>query len=451
MLPILDPNRNNNRPARIPVNHVMAALLWAQMLMPRREFDRLMQAVQATAVTTGGYISYKVLNAISNVLPGIYDYIQMSQDGHLTKDGPDSQEEANMIVESVKNTAKDSEITPKKDASVSNKRSGDYISPDQPAKKFKQVSISPDGTLIAPPGSTSRRVISASMSNPEQMDTSGSSNSADPRLQSNEVTKISRFPYAYEGIPKQYTTILPLSYSFAAANVSSANTVYYIRMESIYDCIKTDNNTYSADPAVVADAADGGVKETPYWRDYWAKFWEYWTVVETRWKIRAWSPQENNNAGGVMFIGYTGIQKVPLQNQLTPTPGRLNERDYDRFKSFKKYYIKTKNELVGGSGTQQYQLEHMVNVNGIYHKGDGVHEVGEDELVQTWIKGDNVPKEQNNLTIILTSPNASNIAGTNSIYVEIDIEYVVQFKDLKAIYQFPTPGAFAEFAQKISA
>lgn len=449
MLPILDPNRNNNRPARAHVNYVMAALLWAQMLMPRREFDRLIQAVQATAVTTGGYISYKILNSIANVLPGIYDYIQLAEQGKITKDTkstPDTQEEADLIVKSAKDTAKNSEVTPTKDGSVSNKRSGDYITPDQPAKKLREAGISPDGRLIAPPGSTNiQREIA--MADQEMGTGSTSNDSSDPRLQSNEVTKISRFPYAYEGIPKQYTTILPLRYKFPIADISSTNNIYYVRMESIYDCIKADTNSYAADPVVAADVADAGVKEIPYWRNYWSQFWEYWTVVETRYKIRAWCPQEENNKSGVMFVGYTGLQKVPLVNQLG-TPSRLTEMDYDRFKGFKKYYLTPCSEIAT-SGTKQFQLANMVTINGIYHKGDGTHEVGEDELVQTWVKGDSVPKEQNNLTIILTAPYASGITPTTQIYVEIDIEYVVQYKDLKAIYQFPTPGAFTNFYQTI--
>lgn len=479
MLPVVDPNRNNIRPARIHVDHVMAALLWAQLLMPRRDFDRFMQGIQAVAVAGTGYISYKILNSIASVVPDFYKYIALSEDGKLTKKQPENKEDADMILKSIQETANKRKA--EETETPAKKPKSDFVTPDAVEAKAKNisptdksVSKSPssaqvevrttlDGTLRAPPGSKSRRTDTLIMASNEQ----AAVTTTDPRLQSNEVTKISKFPYAFEGIPRQYTTVLPYTATLGTYNISTTNAVSYIRMESVYDIIKSDGNSYVANPTVTSDTVDTGTKEKPYWRDYWAQFWEYWTVVETRWRIRAWDNTPENNKGCVMYIGYTGLQKVPLAYQVGQTTTNLGEKDFDRFKGFKKYYIKPNPEpstiqtsrvdigtptnavygnVNGSVGNKHHVLDTLVTVSDVYHKGDGTHEVSEDALVETWIKGDAVPKEQNNLTIILTRPKASGVGGSASITVEIDIEYVVQYKDLKAEYLFPLPN-LSNFAQ----
>lgn len=394
------------------------------------------------AVTKVGRAWNKLVNNVVEMLPASIDSpdVDMEKDPGLPSLGKKPRIAEDPGKQPLSKKPRTTEVTPEKKAEV------------------KEVQISPDGTivkkptLIAPPGTTAAR-RSIIMSAPEQMDTGGSgggdTKSGDPRLEMSQVTKISRFPYAYEGIPKQYTTIMPFRATLASnVGVMNAQDVvtnqsYYVRMESVYDIIKANGNTYSANPAVVADgqdSGDGAVIQRPYWREYWMQFYEYWTVLETRVKLNCWITGTNGTRAAVMYWGYTGLQKVPLEYGNPAVP--LRERDYDRMKGFKKIFLRPNPD---GS---RHQFENSKQISFVYHRGDGVHEVAEDELVQTWIKGDNVPKEQNNLTIILTSPQNTN-GLTTGINIEIEIEYVVQMKDLKAIYQFPTP-ALDKFSQIIA-
>jgi len=468
MLPIVDPNRNNNR-ERVPYAHVMAAILWAQMLMPRRDFDRLMAGIQATAVVTGGYISYKIIDTIAKVVPAIYQYIELASEDKLPKNiHPESQEEADLIVKSIeferdRHTNSDIEEPKAKkakttDTSVSNTPSSAYVTPARPKNKGPvTVDISPDGTLLkAPPGSKRRRIEPLE----QQLIM------ADAEMASNDnpggvpqtVTKVSRFPYAFEGIPRQYTTILPYEKrSFGTGVAVNPFRVLQIRMNSIYDIIKREPSTtddwtqynaisntdgiYKPNPDPVSATVEGTV-ETPYWRDYWEQFYEYWTVVECRYKIRIWNSTDSADANLVVFWGYTGIQEPPLfLDPSAGTPVAVTYDDLRRWKGFKHQYIHSK---LNAWEYNRYDNDRMGIIEGVYHPGDGTHEVVEDELAQTWIRGSAVPKENNNLTVVFVQAPG---AQAPTIKWEVELEYVVQYKDQKVDWQFPRKTITSNFSK----
>lgn len=251
----------------------------------------------------------------------------------------------------------------------------------------------------------------------------------------NQTTPVSNFPYAFEGIPRQYTTILPFNYTRTDGSISnvagSRATSIYLRMNSVYDILKADGNTYAADPTVAADVADAGTKEMPLWRNYWQQFYEYWTVVECRYKISGYI--KNDSTGYQMGIlhGYVGLQKPPIVSTGS------TDITYDEYKHWKGYKIDTVHSAQLANQLNSMRGPNYFELSGVYHPGDGVHEIAEDELVQTWVKGDSVPKEQNLLMVrFFYMPWSSTTAAITFNY-RVDMEYVVQYKDQKAIWQFP--------------
>lgn len=269
----------------------------------------------------------------------------------------------------------------------------------------------------------------------------------------NKVTPVSAFDYAYEGVPRQYTTILPYWQQINNQNVAYAiGPIIYIRMNSIYDIIKTDggfvNWATSADPNPVADTPDSAgtpILEAPYWRKWWAQFYEYWTVTECRWKLTFQQNAETNDRSLAVGYGYTGLQKIPHIDNTSGTPLGLTCQDYKRFKGFKWKYGRTltsrSGSEVNGLAEREHKHDNLMSIQGVYHPGDGSHEVIEDELAQTWVRGDAVPKEQNLLAVILRqsplSPVQLDVTGAISVTIRIELEYVVQYKDIKAKWQFP--------------
>ena len=188
----------------------------------------------------------------------------------------------------------------------------------------------------------------------------------------------------------------------------------------------------------MADTADATV-EKPYWRDYWAQFYEYWTVVECRYKIRVWNTTNVNDRVLGVFWGYTGIQQPPLTvsgGSLT-TDVDLTYDSFRRWKGFKSALVHAAPDNAGARINPLYSDNYAVVIKGVYHPGNGTHEVVEDELAQTWIRGDAVPKEQNNLSIIITRGPMTTTATAMSYRARIELGYVVQYKDQKEIWQFP--------------
>lgn len=288
-----------------------------------------------------------------------------------------------------------------------------------------------DKTTVAPttnpiPGSSNKlKMADVEMSGPDS--------------QVQTVTPVSRFENAFEGIPRQYTTVLPYWSHISNGSISttpgsrSQNVV--LRMNSIYDVRKSDSiGTFTADPTVAAQAADAGTKEKPMWRDYWGQFWEYWTVVECRWKVSGFITNDSNDHQMGIAYGYTGLQQPPIVSSGTTD---ITYGEYQRWKGFKVISARSSlaaNQLNNMSGDNGFVI------SGVYHPGDGVHEVAEDELVETWIKGDNVPKEANNLWIRFFYMPLSDVATAITFAYSIELEYVVQYKDQKAIWQFPHVG-----------
>lgn len=260
-----------------------------------------------------------------------------------------------------------------------------------------------------------------------------------PSGSENQVTPVSRFTNAFEGIPRQYTTICPYWYNSGSTAVpqtaGSKNYQIALRMNSVYDVFKVDGLTYFADPTVAADVADAGTKEKPMYRDHWMGYYEYWTVVECRYKITTWVPENNVSCQIGVAWGYTGLQKPP-----TTSTGSV-DITYDEYKRWKGWKVATIAGVDTTGGNTEINSKNSFTISGVYHPGDGVHEVAEDELVQTWVKGDNVPKEQNLLWIRwFNAP--FNTDPSPTFRYRVELEYVVQFKDQKAIFQFPHTSTF---------
>lgn len=266
----------------------------------------------------------------------------------------------------------------------------------------------------------------------------------------NHVTPISRFPYAYEGIPRQYTAVLPFEFRDHGGKTIAAGGVdmLQIRMNSVYDVLKakggdswTTSGGYTADPTPTA-ASVSGTAEKPYWRDYWMQFYEYWTVLECRYNIKVWNFTDSEDRNLAVFHGYTGIQEPPIY--LDPAAGTPAFCTYDDFRRYKGFSHQIVQSQANAWDHNRYHKLRCTKIRGVYHPGDGTHEVVEDELAQTWVRGDAVPKENNNLTLILvTTPGSS--SGEVSYRYDIELEYVVQFKDMKVDWQFPRRTVTSNF------
>ena len=138
-------------------------------------------------------------------------------------------------------------------------------------------------------------------------------------------TPISRYPTLTYGLQETHTTILPFTFWFSSAcHTAGAPAVMKIRLNSIYDFIGSEVETLGiGDTPVTAtnyarpiapdgkganntfpeSINDGTAVETPYWRNYWAQLYEYYTVLGCEYKITTGCV--NTSSGFAAILGHT--------------------------------------------------------------------------------------------------------------------------------------------------
>ena len=156
----------------------------------------------------------------------------------------------------------------------------------------------------------------------EEVNARSSAGGANPQ---SKETPISRYPTLTYGLQETHTTILPFTFWFSSAcHTTGAPAVMKIRLNSIYDFIGSDVETLGiGDTPVTAtnyarpiapdgkganntfpeSINDGTAVETPYWRNYWAQLYEYYTVLGCEYKITTGCV--NTSSGFAAILGHT--------------------------------------------------------------------------------------------------------------------------------------------------
>lgn len=225
-------------------------------------------------------------------------------------------------------------------------------------------------------------------------------------------------------------TIMPyVLYAQSGTFSGSSTRQFTYRLDSIYDCLKESNITYVADPTPGSQVVDvTGNIEYPTMRPYWSSLYHYWTCTKSTYKIKIWQLTENARNPVDIFVYHHGAQFPPT----SWTPKR-----YRRMHHGMRHF-----ELHASRTTSIGPMENNgITVTGEWMPGDFhvKHEVQEDEFKQVWHKLTEVPPQANFLTFIFQKSESSDQQGvTTNLFMEIEIVYHVQWKDLKAIFQYPT-------------
>ncbi|MFM6618003.1 MAG: hypothetical protein ACKPIH_24630 [Microcystis panniformis] len=285
---------------------------------------------------------------------------------------------------------------------------------------------------------------------------------------SGEETPISPFDFVQVGIPKTITTKLPYytikkDVSIATGTGSSSVLAYSWRMNSIYD-IETSPAYTAIDPLAgppSADTADATVN-LPKWRTYFSNLYNYWTVLSVDYHIRIrCTTATADNGIFAVFLYRHGLQAPPtMDTATTPAVIPWEWKKLHAGAAWKLGGTQPINQIFGKT-TQTWNLaptppvptsnidttgnfagessrfkNNWVEFSGTYKPGTIDHDVIEDELQQVWHRMTEVPPTRECFTIhILRHPASDDTALT--FQVEADFMYLTQFKDLKAIYQYP--------------
>lgn len=366
---------------------------------------------------------------------------------------------------------------------------GDFIRRNDAARGHGLMEIDQGGETR--PGAEAARAI-------------GGGGAAAGNNQVSKETPISPYPSLNYGLQETHTTILPWTGWVTACLLDKETPLQLkVRMNSPYDML---DMAIIADPAAGATYASKGFSqvlsgpdgkgslgqityparftasategtERPAWREYWAQLYQYYTVLATEWEfiiVNPCQPYDTQNVTGSLPI-LTSLSSV---TDPTPDSSTLAYNDpavkipqrqianavagiqYDSYSATATstgnvmpltYYEEVRNyknirweRIKDGNGTSI--------IKGTYRPGDIKRNIVNDGDVKTWSAVGASPTTLSEiLTLNLWQDPLNNTDQNVSVNMEVNIKYIVQFKDLKLQARYPnTITAGQDITQSLS-
>lgn len=278
-------------------------------------------------------------------------------------------------------------------------------------------------------------------------------------------TPISPYPSLSYGLQETHTTILPwvgwMSVALPEWGVT-VPTQLKIRMNTPYDFI---NSTLTASPAVNTAPTTNGLyavplnqdgkrgnninisfpesistganaAERPAWRDYWAALYDYYTVLGCEYKITMYNPSSAKGQGVIVGTTFDTYSDTATTTGNVMPPSYLSE--VMAYKNMKWQILE--------SNSPEYENSYG-SVTGRYKPGQAKRNIVNDGDVKTWtLTGATQPNLKEDLVInFWRSPmsfydgNGTTNTMTNPtcLNMQLEIKYIVQFKDLKQQARYP--------------
>lgn len=275
-------------------------------------------------------------------------------------------------------------------------------------------------------------------------------------------TPISRYPTLTYGLQETHTTILPFTFWFSSAcDTTGAPAVMKIRLNSIYDFITSEVETLGIGDVPVSatnysrpispegkgarntfpeSINNGTAVETPYWRNYWAQLYEYYTVLGCEYKITTGCV--NTSSGFAAILGHTHdswSDTATESGNITPTTN-LSEA-----MSFKGMQF----DVLRGARAEN-EGQQMTVIQRRYIPGQAKRNIVNDGDVKTWTKTafngtspeNYVPTLKETLNLYFWRAPLANIVSSNTevtaCNTQVELKWIVQFKDLRNLPRYPS-------------
>lgn len=241
-----------------------------------------------------------------------------------------------------------------------------------------------------------------------------------------ESTILRPFPQAINGLMPYYKTG---SFTIAALNTAAAQGVVQFRMNSPYD-ILVDDTAYTADPAAGADTRDTN-RESAMMYGYYSQIYKYFSCLKSHWRIRFWTVSTAAQQEIGIWKYYHGKQNPPYVDA-------SSNRILDKYRMMHRGAEQRKFPVPNTGNTDISAYGHGIVYHGNYVPGMVDHEVAEDNYTETWHAVDTVPSLREAATYIVNRTDRSTYATEIIVHWDLEIVYDVQWKDLKAEYEFPS-------------
>nr|QTE03868.1 MAG: capsid protein [Grus japonensis parvo-like hybrid virus] len=294
-----------------------------------------------------------------------------------------------------------------------------------------------------------------------EMTLSATGGGGGPNAQSKE-TPISAPPSVTFGLQETHTTILPWTGWFSANNLDYEAPVQLpIRCNAVNDMIPVTTQigpvaggTFANKGLYGEKASNAGTRsyfdfpsvfssgvttttEKPSWRDFWFNLYDYYTVLKCHYEIIVDNPNADSNRpnGSVLvatqFDSYSDTATttgnvMPLTRLIETMAFKALRWDKVDSSSFA--------EQQGGDNNRTV-------ISGTYMPGMIKRNIVNDGDVKTWTKTDgSLPNLKEIFTLnFWRHPFAHSQGpnGTSNVNIQINLKYVVQFKDLKLQARYP--------------
>jgi len=302
----------------------------------------------------------------------------------------------------------------------------------------------------------------AASDDPMGEEVSARSSAAGGQNPQSKETPISRYPTLTYGLQETHTTILPFTFWFSSAcHTTGVPAVMKIRLNSIYNFITSPVDGALASGGIPVTATnysrpiapdgkgsnhmfpeginDGTFVEAPYWRNYWAQLYEYYTVLGCEYKITTGCV--NTSSGFAAIVGHTidsWSDAAAETGNITPTTN-LSEA-----MSLKGMQFDVLPAARPENGGQQ-----MTVIQRRYIPGQAKRNIVNDGDVKTWTKTafngtspeNFVPTLKETLNLYFWRAPLANIVSSNTevtaCNTQVELKWIVQFKDLRNLPRYP--------------
>lgn len=260
------------------------------------------------------------------------------------------------------------------------------------------------------------------------------------------------------GLQETHTTILPFNFWFSAVSANySGDLKMQFRTNAIDDMVITPLSTAAAggvwsrgvynvpfnnqptrgsNPAVFprTQVNGGPTNEAAFWATYWKRIYEYYTVLGCEYKITIRNPQSNTPAKDLLVM-----TNLDSYSDTAGTTGNITPdatlAEMLAFKNMTTY--KVTGEPTGADhGKAQI-------ITGVIKPGQIKRNISNDGDVKTWTKTDGSLPTLKEIFTMRFFGHPLNFAETNTIgnlpgcNVQVELKYLVQFKDLKEAARYP--------------
>ena len=260
------------------------------------------------------------------------------------------------------------------------------------------------------------------------------------------------------GLQETHTTILPFNFWFSAVNANySGDLKMQFRTNAIDDMVITPLSTVAAggvwsrgvynvpfnnngvrgsNPATFprTQVNGGPTNEAAFWATYWKRIYEYYTVLGCEYKIIIRNPQSNTPNRDMLVM-----TNLDSYSDTAGTTGNITPdatlAEMLAFKNMTTY-------RVIGEPTSTFNPQVQI-ITGVVKPGQIKRNISNDGDVKTWTKTDGSLPTLKEIFTMRFFNHPLNHGDTNTLgnnagcNVQVELKYLVQFKDLKEAARYP--------------